>query len=57
MTDEQWIKQNSPMHPAAAKAKGLCWCCAGKRVLYSAFGGEQLKTTCGECRGTGKSTN
>lgn len=54
MTDEEWIKQNGAMHPAAAKKRGLCWCCTGNGVLYSAFGGEQLKTTCGECHGSGK---
>jgi hypothetical protein len=54
MTDREWEAQNSSMHPAAAKKKGLCWCCAGKRSLYTAFGGNQVIVTCGECKGTGK---
>lgn len=54
MTDQQWEKQNKSLSPAAAERKGLCWQCAGNGVLYSAFGGEQIVTTCSECTGTGK---
>jgi hypothetical protein len=53
MTDEQWIKQNSPMNPAKAIEAGVCWQCGGKGQLYSAFGGQQLVVVCGECRGKG----
>ena len=54
MTDQQWEKQNKPMHPATAAKKGVCWQCGGKGALYSAFGGEHITTACGECKGTGK---
>lgn len=54
MTDQQWEAQNSPMHPSAAKKRGLCWQCAGKTVLYTAFGGVHRIVDCGECDGTGK---
>ena len=54
MTDEQWIKQNKKMHPAAAIKKGLCWKCAGNGKLHGAFGGEQIVIACTECSGTGK---
>ncbi|MFG3660256.1 hypothetical protein [Streptomyces sp. NPDC047706] len=53
-TDDAWIKQNSPMSPNKATAKGLCWQCAGHGKLYSAFGGQQLIVVCGECQGSGK---
>lgn len=54
MTDQQWEAQNSPIHPAAAKVRGLCWQCAGQQVLYTAFGGVHLIVDCGECNGTGR---
>lgn len=54
MTDQQWEKQNKPMHPATAQKKGLCWQCAGNGALYTAFGGEQKTVVCNECTGTGK---
>lgn len=54
MTDTEWEKQNTPLSPAAAKRKGLCWCCGGNGALYSAFGGERITTACPQCRGTGK---
>lgn len=54
MTDEEWEKQNIPLSPAAARKKGVCWCCGGKGALYSAFGGQQLTTVCGICHGHGK---
>lgn len=54
MTDQQWEAQNKSMHPAAATKKGLCWQCAGKGALYSAFGGRHITVVCGECTGTGK---
>lgn len=54
MTDEQWEAQNSSLSPNEAHAQGLCWCCTGNGVLYTAFGGAQRKLPCGECRGDGK---
>jgi hypothetical protein len=54
MTDQQWEAQNSPLGPAAAAKRGLCWQCTGKRVLYTAFGGVQRIVDCDACRGTGK---
>lgn len=54
MTGQRWEAQNSPMHPAAAKERGLCWQCAGKKVLYTAFGGVHRIVDCNECSGTGK---
>jgi hypothetical protein len=54
MTDAQWEKQNSPLSPAAADRKGVCWCCGGKGALYTAFGGEQKTVVCNICTGTGK---
>ena len=49
MSDKEWEAQNTPMDPAKAAAKGICWCCGGKRALYSAFGGEQIVTACPAC--------
>lgn len=54
MTDEQWEAQNGSLSPDEAHARGLCWCCTGNGVLYTAFGGVQRKLPCGECRGNGK---
>ena len=54
MTDAEWEKQNSPISPAAAGRRGVCWCCGGKGALYSAFGGEHITTVCGICHGNGK---
>jgi DnaJ-class molecular chaperone len=54
MTNQQWEAQNGALHPDEARAKGLCWHCSGKGANYSAFGGEQIKVTCPECKGTGK---
>jgi hypothetical protein len=54
MTDEQWEAQNGSLSPDEAHARGLCWCCTGNRVLYTAFGGNQRKVDCHECGGTGK---
>lgn len=54
LTDQQWIKQNKPMAPTKAIAKGQCWQCAGNGKLYSAHGGQQLIVVCNECRGNGK---
>lgn len=56
MTDAKWEKQNTPISPATATKKGLCWYCGGKGALYSAFGGEHITTACPQCRGTGKSS-
>ncbi|HCA85752.1 MAG TPA: hypothetical protein DEQ61_09790 [Streptomyces sp.] len=53
-TDAQWEKQNKATPPAKAQAQGKCWQCSGQGALYSAFGGKQLTTVCGECTGTGK---
>lgn len=57
MTDDAWEAQNKPVTPAAAKTKGICWCCAGEGRLFSAFGGEQIVVVCNFCRGTGKPTH
>ncbi|MEU8525273.1 hypothetical protein AB0C77_06670 [Streptomyces sp. NPDC048629] len=54
MTDQDWEKQNTPVTPAAAAKKGICWCCGGQGRLFTAFGGEQAVVVCGFCRGTGK---
>ncbi|MFE5958914.1 hypothetical protein [Streptomyces rubiginosohelvolus] len=54
MTDTEWEAQNTPLSPAAAEKKGLCYCCGGKGALYSAFGGERITTVCPICRGVGK---
>ncbi|MFL6096030.1 MAG: hypothetical protein ACJ71Y_11330 [Blastococcus sp.] len=54
MSDQEWEAQNGPLSPSEATARGLCWCCTGNRVLYTAFGGVQRKVDCRECRGTGQ---
>ncbi|WP_381801139.1 hypothetical protein [Streptomyces niveus] len=54
MTDAEWEKQNKPLSPKAAAAKGVCWCCGGNGALYSAFGGERITAVCPPCKGTGK---
>lgn len=54
MTDQEWEAQNGTLSPGQAAARGLCWCCTGNGVLYSAFGGKQIKVNCGECKGSGK---
>ena len=54
MTDQQWEAQNSNLGPDEATARGLCWCCVGNGVLYTAFGGVQRAVPCRECRGDGK---
>lgn len=54
MTDAQWEAQNTPLHPAEARAKGLCWMCGGAKRLYSAFGGEHITAVCPVCKGSGK---
>lgn len=54
MTDQQWEAQNGSLSPGEATAHGLCWCCTGNGVLYTAFGGHQRKVNCRECRGDGK---
>jgi len=54
MTDQQWEAQNSPLSPATAAKQGKCWCCGGKGVLYSAFGGQQITAVCSICHGTGR---
>lgn len=52
MTDQQWEAQNGSLSPAEARARGLCWHCSGKGVLYSAFGGDQIEVACPErCNG------
>ncbi|MEU0393830.1 hypothetical protein ABZ208_13805 [Streptomyces sp. NPDC006208] len=56
MTDAEWEAQNSRITPAQATKKGVCWSCAGKGALYSAFGGERITAACPVCRGTGKPT-
>lgn len=48
MTDEQWEAQNGRLTPDQARAAGLCWCCCGNGVLYSAFAGEQIVVGCPE---------
>lgn len=54
MTDQEWEAQNGPLSPAEAARQGLCWCCTGNGVLYTAFGGDQRELRCVECRGTGQ---
>lgn len=54
MPDQEWEAQNGRLSPGEAQARGLCWCCTGNGVLYTAFGGEQVEVPCGECRGDGK---
>ncbi|GHD70270.1 hypothetical protein GCM10010317_077230 [Streptomyces mirabilis] len=54
LTDQEWEAQNGTLSPAEASTKGLCWCCTGNGVLYTAFGGVQRKVNCPECKGTGK---
>ncbi|MFB6568393.1 MULTISPECIES: hypothetical protein [Streptomyces] len=54
MTDQQWESQNGALHPGTARARGLCWHCAGVGALYTAFRGEHVKVTCPDCEGTGK---
>jgi hypothetical protein len=54
MTDEQWEAQNSGLGPDEATARGLCGCCGGKTVLYTAFGGVQRAVPCPEKCSNGK---
>lgn len=54
MTDQEWEAQNGSLSPGEATACGLCWCCTGNGVLYTAFGGIQRKVNCRECHGDGK---
>lgn len=54
MTDRQWEAQNGSLHPADARAQGLCWHCSDKKANWSAFGGDHVKVTCPECKGDGK---
>lgn len=57
LTDQEWEKQNTPLAPAAAAKKGLCWCCGGQGRLFTAFGGQHTVVVCNICRGTGKPAN
>jgi hypothetical protein len=54
MTDQEWEAQNGSLSPDKAQARGLCWCCTGKGVLYTAFGGDQRKVPCPEKCSNGK---
>jgi hypothetical protein len=54
MTDQQWEAQNGSLSPSEAQAQGLCWCCTGNGILYTAFGGEQRKVACPERCDNGK---
>ncbi|MFI8191384.1 hypothetical protein ACIF8T_21615 [Streptomyces sp. NPDC085946] len=54
MTDEEWEAQNSGLSPDQATARGLCWCCGGKSVLYTAFGRVQRAVPCPEKCNNGK---
>ncbi|MFM9589870.1 hypothetical protein ACKI1J_14895 [Streptomyces scabiei] len=54
MTGKQWEAQNGPLTPAEAQANGLCWCCTGNGVLYTAFGGVQRTVACPEECDNGK---
>jgi hypothetical protein len=54
MTDEQWEAQNSGLGPDEATARGLCGCCGGKTVLYTAFGRVQRAVPCPEKCNNGK---
>lgn len=48
MTDHEWEAQNSGLSPSEAVASGLCWCCTGNGVVYTAFGGVQRTVACPE---------
>lgn len=54
MTDQEWEAQNGSRSPSEAQARGLCWCCTGNGVLYTAFGGDQRKVPCPEKCDNGK---
>lgn len=54
MTDQQWEAQNGGLSPSEARAKGLCWHCSGKGVLYTAHGGQQVTVRCPERCANGK---
>lgn len=54
MTDQEWEAQNSSLSPDQATARGLCWCCTGNGVLYTAFGGVQRTVPCPERCDNGK---
>jgi hypothetical protein len=54
MTDQEWEAQNDSLSPGEARARGLCWCCQGRGVLYTAFGGVQRAVTCPEKCDNGK---
>lgn len=55
MTDQQWEDQNGNLSPDEARARGLCWCCQGNGVLYTAFGGVQRAVPCPEKCSNGRS--
>lgn len=48
MTDQEWEAQNGSLSPEQARARGLCWCCNGNGVLFTAFGGVQRRVRCPE---------
>jgi len=48
MTDQEWEAQNGGLSPSEAVARGLCWCCTGNGVVYTAFGGVQRTVACPE---------
>lgn len=54
MTDQEWEARNSGLTPGGATARGLCWCCTGNGVLYTAFGGVQRTVRCPEKCNDGK---
>lgn len=54
MTDQEWEAQNGSLSPGEAAALGLCWCCQGRKVLYTAFGGVQRTVPCPEKCNNGK---
>lgn len=54
MTDQQWEAQNGGLSQDEAAARGLCWCCSGNGVLYSAHGGERITAPCPEKCDNGK---
>ncbi|MFJ7895921.1 hypothetical protein [Streptomyces anthocyanicus] len=54
MTDREWEAQNGSLSPDQARARGLCWCCTGNGVLFTAFGGVQRRVSCPEKCDNGK---
>ncbi|MGR6538885.1 hypothetical protein [Streptomyces rochei] len=54
MTDQEWEAQNGALSPDEARARGLCWCCQGRKVLYTAESGVQRTVPCPKKCNNGK---